>query len=61
MSEINKEQKLLILNLYKNIRNIESRDRNSINAYRSTNKTIKEKILLKLRRYVNAITTEIRS
>ena len=43
------------------MRNIESRDRNSINTYRSTNKIMKEKILLELRRYANAVTAETKS
>ena len=59
-NKIDKRQKLLTLNPYKNIRNIESRGRDSINAYRSTNKTIKEKILLKLERYANAVTVKTR-
>ena len=59
-SEINKERKLLTLNLYKNIRNIESRGRDSINAHRSTNEITKKKILLKLKRYANIVTAETR-
>ena len=59
-NKINKRRKLLILNLYKNIRNIESEGWDSVNAYRSINKMIKEKILLELRRYANVVTVEIR-